>query len=80
MKTDNEAMLMPEPRDAKQTILHPRNVTKPEATSSMGFSITTGYIAPWASQMALVIKNSPANAEDKRHADFIHGSGRSPGE
>ena len=34
---------------------------------------------PWASQVALVIKNLPANAEDKRHVGLIPGLGRSPG-
>ena len=33
-----------------------------------------------ASQMALVVKNSPANAGEKRDAGLIPGSGRSPGE
>ena len=32
-----------------------------------------------ASQMALVVKNSPANAGEKRDAGLIPGSGRSPG-
>ena len=31
------------------------------------------------SQVALVVKNSPANARDKRDASSIPGSGRSPG-
>ena len=30
------------------------------------------------SQMALVVKNPPANARDIRDADLIPGSGRSP--
>ena len=34
----------------------------------------------WASQVALVVKNPPANAEDTRDAGLIPGSGRSPGE
>ena len=33
----------------------------------------------WASQVALVIKNLPANARDIRDADSIPGVGRSPG-
>ena len=33
----------------------------------------------WASQVALVVKNAPANAGDIRHASLIPGSGRSPG-
>ena len=32
-----------------------------------------------ASQVALVIKNPPANAEDMRDSSLIPGSGRSPG-
>ena len=33
----------------------------------------------WASQVALVVKNPPANAEDVIDAGSIPGSGRSPG-
>ena len=33
-----------------------------------------------ASQVVLVVKNSPANAGDRRDAGLISGSGRSPGE
>ena len=33
-----------------------------------------------ASQVALLLKNPPTNAEDKRDAVLIPGSGRSPGE
>ena len=33
----------------------------------------------WASQVALVVKNLPANAEDVRDEASIPGSGRSPG-
>ena len=34
----------------------------------------------WASQMALVIKNLPANAGDPKDSVSIPGLGRSPGE
>ena len=34
----------------------------------------------WTSQVALVVKNLPANAGDIRDTDSIPGSGRSPGE
>jgi len=34
----------------------------------------------WASQVALVIKNSPANAGDARDSSSMPGLGRSPGE
>ena len=33
----------------------------------------------WASQVALVVENPPANAEDVRDAGSVPGSGRSPG-
>ena len=33
----------------------------------------------WASQVALVVKNSLANARDIRDTSSISGSGRSPG-
>ena len=33
----------------------------------------------WASQVALVVKNSPANAGDLRDVDSIIRLGRSPG-
>ena len=33
----------------------------------------------WASQVALVVKNAPANAGDMRDAGLIPGLGRSPG-
>ena len=32
----------------------------------------------WASEVALVVKNLPANAGDERDASLIPGSGRSP--
>ena len=35
--------------------------------------------AAWATQVALVVKNPPANAGDKRDAGMIPGSGRSTG-
>ena len=34
----------------------------------------------WASQVALLVKNLPANAGDARDTGLIPGSGRSPGE
>ena len=33
----------------------------------------------WASQVMLLVKNQPANAEDIRDKDSIPGLGRSPG-
>ena len=37
------------------------------------------YHSFWASQVALVVKNLPANARDIREVGLIHGLGRSPG-
>ena len=37
-------------------------------------------ISTYISQVALVVKNLPANAGDVRDLDSIPGSGRSPGE
>jgi len=37
------------------------------------------YKVYWASQVALVIKNPPANAGNIRGTGLIPGSGRSPG-
>ena len=37
------------------------------------------FTSDWASQVALEVKNPPANAEDLRDADLIPGSGRSAG-
>ena len=34
----------------------------------------------WASQVALVVKNTPANAGDTRETGSIPGLGKSPGE
>ena len=34
----------------------------------------------WASELALVVKNPPANAGDEKDGDLILVSGRSPGE
>ena len=50
----------------------------------MGFpggsdSKESAYNAGRDSQVALMVKNSPANAEDIRNTSLIPGSGRSPG-
>ena len=37
------------------------------------------YTHVWVSQVALVVKNLPANAGDIRDMGLIPGSGRSPG-
>ena len=53
-------------------------------TIKSGQGITVGiiiniYDIKWASQVALVVKNLPAKAEDIREAGSIPGLGRSPG-
>ena len=48
--------------------------------STPGLSVLHYPSLPWASQVALVVKNVPANAEDVRDVGLIPGSGRSPGE
>ena len=40
---------------------------------------TDTYTCMWASQVALVVKNLPANAGDIRDTGLIPGSGRCPG-
>ena len=42
--------------------------------SSCSFTFSPAY---WSSQVALVVKNPPANAGDVRDMDSIPGSGRS---
>ena len=47
--------------------LHRRNPTKRERIEfSVLFCLILFYIGVWASQVALVVKNLPANAEDAR--------------
>ena len=43
------------------------------------FSFLSSKLVPWASQVALVIKNLPASARDVEDVGWILGSGRSPG-
>ena len=43
------------------------------------FALTHRHMAPRASQVALVVKNLPANAGDVRDSGLLSGSGRSPG-
>ena len=47
---------------------------------TMIFFIPHIYSSSGTSQVALMTKNPPANAGDKRYAGLIPGSGRSPGE
>ena len=47
--------------------------------SSLTFVDKCYMASMWASQVAPVVKNTPAHAEDIRDAGSIPGSGRSPG-
>jgi len=48
--------------------------------SPPGSTLWRGLSTLWASQVALVVKNLPANAGDVRDMGSIPGPGRSPGE
>ena len=48
-------------------------------TSSQIFKLTAPISSNGASQVALMVKNLPANAGDIRDRDLIPGSGRPPG-
>ena len=41
--------------------------------------LAVGYVGSWASQVALVVKNPPADAGDIKDQDLILGSGSYPG-
>ena len=43
------------------------------------YSFPLGYRIRWASQVALVVKDLPVNAEDTRDLNWIPGSGRFSG-
>ena len=43
------------------------------------FRALDAFLLPWVSQVALVVKNLPANAEDIRDMGSVPGLGRSPG-
>ena len=42
-------------------------------------TVNSTLLFTWASQVALVVKNPPANADRLRDMDLIPGLGRSPG-
>lgn len=46
MKTKNEARRMAQPQAGTNLLLSPLNAAKPEATSSIGFSDTSGDMSP----------------------------------
>ena len=52
---------------------------KSQVTNILGFVGHLVSVTVIASQVALAVKNPPANAEDVRDAGLIPGSGKSPG-
>ena len=46
---------------------------------SAQFRALDAFLSPWASQVALGVKNLSANEGDIRDAGLVPGSGRSPG-
>ena len=54
-------------------------VVKTPHSQCRGLGLTPAQGTRWASQVALVIKNPPANAGDIRGKGLIPGLGRSPG-
>ena len=73
------------PRGSKESDttkrLNSSNNLKPETADHVAEQFSWAPLpccSPWASQVVLVAKNSPANAGDVRKACSIPGSGRSP--
>ena len=62
-------------KDPSETLVFPEICALNAAFSSFQIS----YVCQLTSQVALVVKNPPANAGDVRGAGSIPGSGRSPG-
>jgi len=62
--------------------VQPSDSVFPFSSDSMSFPVfvSINCLSSWASQVALVVKNPPANAVDVRHEGSVPGLGRSPGE
>ena len=56
-----------------------RSKSRPKVSKQL-FEKPLKFAGKWASHVARVVKNSPANAGDLRDPVSILGSGRSPGE
>ena len=54
-------------------------ITKPDRDIPRKLQINISYEHKWASQVVLVVKNSPVNEGDVRDVGLIPGSGRSLG-
>ena len=71
------------PKEIKQSSSEPASC--PSGSDPRHFSgeiskdLWLGSCSPWTFQVALVVKNPPANAEDIRDVGLIPGLGRSPG-
>ena len=58
----------------------PGGATSPLPGNVLGVQILKSYLKPRASQVAVVVKNMPANEGDMRDLGLIPGWGRSHGE
>ena len=58
----------------------PGGTTTPLPGNVLGVQILKSYLEPRASQVAVVVKDTPANAGDMRDLGLIPGWGRSHGE
>ena len=70
----------PEIKPGSPTLRADTLPSEPPGKSSFKNHLFYGWVVCWASQVALVVKNLPANAGDIRDVGSISGSGRSPGE
>ena len=57
-----------------------RDIAKVVRYGKANVFVSTTIFSLWASQVALVVKNPPANAGDERDDGSITGLGRSPDE
>ena len=64
---------------SQQLRSHPKGCSFPTPISACPLKTSCCCSSKGASQVALVVKNTPANAGDLRDPGLIPGSGRSPG-
>ena len=79
MATHSSALLPENPRDGRAWWAAIYGVAQ-SRTRLKQLSSSSSIVSIWASQVALVVKNLPAHAGDKRDLGSILGLGRSSGE
>ena len=68
-------------KQQRGTICHTKNSRRSQpCTGGRGQVVSPRWAIMYAYKVALVVKNLPANAGDRRDTGSIPGSGRSPGE